>query len=114
VQSGSIEFRRLSDKERYNSRIAGDGSFQPADKKGKIGLPPGKYEVVIVQIVMTEDLAKEAHTHGGTVPRHYADYYTSGLEVEVAEGEADPIEVLIESIDGGRSDQSGAEGSGAT
>jgi hypothetical protein len=113
VQSGSIEFRRLSDKERFSSRIAGDGSFTPADKKGKVGLPPGKYEVVIVQIVMTEDLAKDAHTHGGTVPRRYADYYTSGLEVEVAEGEADPIEVLIESIDAGHSDERGAEGSGA-
>ena len=38
-------------------------------------------EVVVVQIVLTEDLAADLHTHGRTVPRRYADYYTSGLRV---------------------------------
>ncbi len=96
VKSGSIEFRRTSDRERFASRIALDGTFQPADQDGKIGLPPGTYDVVVVQIVLTEDLVKEAHTHGQTVPRRYADYYTSGLKVDVEENQADPIEILIE------------------
>jgi hypothetical protein len=30
------------------------------------------HEVVVVQIVLTEDLAKNAYTHGHTVPRRYA------------------------------------------
>lgn len=99
VTSGSIEFRRTSDKERFASRIASDGTFHPEGQDGRIGLSPGTYDVVVVQIVLTEDLAKEAHTHGQTVPRRYADYYTSGLRVEVEEEETEPIELIIE-VDG--------------
>lgn len=95
VKAGSIELRRLSDGERFASRIAADGTFQPANQDGEIGLPPGAYEAVVVQIVLTEDLALEAHTHGGTVPRRYADYYTSGLRVEVAEGQQQRVEIRL-------------------
>ncbi|MGB1817707.1 MAG: carboxypeptidase regulatory-like domain-containing protein, partial [Rubripirellula sp.] len=70
VTSGSIEFRRLSDKARFASRIDPQGMFQPTSLDGEVGLPVGAYEVVVVQIVLTEDLALEAHTHGNTVPRH--------------------------------------------
>ena len=87
----------MSDAERFSSRITPEGTFQPADKQGNVGLPPGKYEAVVVQIVLTEDLAKEDHTHGGTVPRRYADYYTSSLRVQVAKGQTEPIEVIVES-----------------
>ena len=96
VTSGSIELRRTADKERFASRIAEDGTFHPADQDGDVGVPPGTYDIVVVQVVLTEDLPIEAHTHGHTVPRRYADYYTSGLQVEVKEEETGPIEVIIE------------------
>ncbi|MEM6471819.1 MAG: carboxypeptidase regulatory-like domain-containing protein [Planctomycetota bacterium] len=96
VRAGSIEFRRLSDSARYASRIASNGSFQPESENGTLGLPPGEYEVVVVQIVLTEDLAKVAHTHGSTVPRRYADYYTSGLRYEVKPGDQAEISISLE------------------
>lgn len=95
VQSGRIEFRRLSDGSRYVSRIAADGGFRPADSDGRNGLPPGKYEVVVVQIVLTEDLAAEDHDHGITVPRRYADYHTSDLRTEVEAGQVGQIELTL-------------------
>ncbi len=95
VTSGSIEFRRLTDKARFASRIDPQGMFQPTSQEGAVGLPPGKYEVVVVQIVLTEDLALEAHTHGNTVPRRYADYYTSGLKVDIAPNQAKRIEIVV-------------------
>ena len=95
VTSGSIEFRRTTDKERFASRIAADGTFHPADQDGEIGLSPGIYDIVVVQVVLTEDLPIEEHTHGNTVPRRYADYYTSGLQVEVEEHETEPIDIVI-------------------
>lgn len=95
VTSGSIEFRRLSDKVRFASRIDPQGMFQPTSQEGAVGLPPGKYEVVIVQIVLTEDLALEAHTHGGTVPRRYADYYTSDLNVDIEPNQVTRIEIVV-------------------
>ncbi len=96
VQSGSIELRSLDDRSRYSSRIAADGSFALADQDGNAGCPPGEYEAVVVQIVLTEDLAAEAHDHGLTVPRRYADYYTSGLRVTNPERSESPLRITLE------------------
>lgn len=95
VTSGSIEFRSLTDKQRYASRIAPDGSFHPTNRNGTMGLPAGSYEIVVVQIVLTEDLAKEKHTHGNTVPRRYADYYTTGLKTDISPGQLEPVEIVV-------------------
>lgn len=96
VRSGSIEFRNLSDRSSYASRIAVDGGFTLIDKDGIATLPAGDYEVVVVQIVLTEDLAAEAHEHGRTVPRRYADYYTSGLEFSSQADRKSPIMIELE------------------
>jgi len=91
VRSGSVEFRSLGNTGRYASRIDEQGGFTLLDQSGKPACPPGEYEVVVVQIVLTEDLAAGAHTHGRTVPRRFADYYTSGLRVNVP---TEPLEAL--------------------
>ncbi len=94
VQSGSIEFRSRLGGLRYASRIGSDGSFLLTDQDGEASFPPGEYEVVVVQIVLTEDLAADAHHHGRTVPRRYADYYTTDLHFSNAVNRTEPI--LIE------------------
>ncbi|TWU31115.1 carboxypeptidase regulatory-like domain-containing protein [Novipirellula artificiosorum] len=99
VRSGSVEFRSLADGSRYASRIATDGSFALTDQDGEMGCPPGEFEVVVVQIVLTEDLAAEAHEHGRTVPRRYADYYTSGLRITIPEQSDSPVRVTLETSD---------------
>ena len=71
------------------------GVFHPTNINGKMGLPVGMYEVVIVQIVLTEDLAKKDHSHGHTVPRRYADYNTNGLSLTVTADQMKPIEIAI-------------------
>lgn len=95
LTSGSIEFRNITDGTCFASRVDNRGVFHPASINGKIGLPVGTYEVVIVQIVLTEDLAKNDHSHGHTVPRHYADYHTSGLQLTVVDNQTKPIEIVI-------------------
>ena len=47
----------MTDGACFASRVNNRGVFHPANINGKIGLPVGTYEVVIVQIVLTEDLA---------------------------------------------------------
>lgn len=96
VQSGSVEFRSLANGSRYASRIAADGSFVLTNQDGQLDCPAGDYEVVVVQIVLTEDLAAEAHEHGQTVPRRYADYYTSGLRVTNDPESTSPLQVTLE------------------
>ena len=95
LTSGSIEFRNITDGTCFASRVDNRGVFHPANIVGEIGLPVGTYEVVIVQIVLTEDLAKNDHSHGHTVPRRYADYHTSGLQVTVEDSQVKPIEIAI-------------------
>jgi len=94
VRSGSIEFRSLANGSRYAGRIGPDGSFSLTDQAGDSAFPPGDYEIVVVQIVLTEDLAADDHQHGRTVPRRYADYSTSELRFSNQVARTAPI--LIE------------------
>jgi hypothetical protein len=96
VQAGRIEFRDLGDGSRYTSRIEPNGRFHPENDDGRHGLPPGQYEVVVVQMVLTEDLATEDHHHGLTVPRRYADYHTSDLRTRVTEDQTAEVEIVLE------------------
>ena len=96
VRSGSLEFRSIDGGDRYAGRIGPDGGFRLVDESGDASLPPGRYEVVVVQIVLTEDLVAEAHTHGTTVPRRYADYYTSDLRYTNSADRTDPIEITLQ------------------
>lgn len=95
VQSGSVELRSTASGDRYSGRIDAHGWFQLTDADGREQIPPGDYEAVVVQIVLTEDLALDEHTHGTTVPRRYADYYTSGLGTTVRQGDEEPIELFL-------------------
>lgn len=96
VQSGSIEFRSLETGARYVGRIASNGTFALRDQDGNESLPPGEYEMVVVQIVMTEDVAAADHDHGQTVPRRYADYYTSDLRYSNQADRTDSIRVELD------------------
>lgn len=96
VQSGSIEFRSLETGDRYAGKIASNGAFTLRDQDGNEHLPPGEYEVVVVQIVMTEDVAAADHEHGQTVPRRYADYYTSDLRFTNQADRTSPIQIELD------------------
>lgn len=96
VQSGSTEFRSVASGARYSSRIGSDGSFALCDKDGVPAFPPGEYEVVVVQIVITEDLAAADHQHGHTVPRRYADYFTSNLRFSNKADRTGPVEISLD------------------
>lgn len=100
VQSGSIELRSLSTGDRYAGRIDTDGRFALQNEEGGNDLPVGEYEAVVVQIVLTEDLAADQHRHGRTVPRRYADYYTSGLKVTNDPQRSGPLTITLQSPPG--------------
>jgi len=108
VQSGKVELRSLSTDMRYAGKIATDGSFVLQNEEGVTGLPAGEYEAVVVQMVLTEDLAADQHQHGRTVPRRYADYYTSGLRVTNEPQRSDPLAITLQSPPG-PSERSGSE-----
>jgi len=96
VRSGTVEFRCIDDGARFASRIDEQGQFSLTDGDGQATIPDGRYEVVVVQMVLTEDLAASLHTHGRTVPRRFADYYTSELRIAVDhQKHPEPIHVVL-------------------
>lgn len=96
LRSGKIEFRSPPLKARGAAVLDDQGRFTLTNGEGKPGLPPGDYEVVIVQVVMVEHLSLEAHDHGRPLPRRYADYHTSGLRVSVPPQGTDQLTITVE------------------
>lgn len=96
VRAGTIEFRSTETGRRYSGQISTDGEFSLVSDQDRSGIPAGTYEVVVVQMVITEDLASAAHQHGGTVPRRYADYHTSGLRTKIRENQESPIMIVLD------------------
>lgn len=98
VRSGRIEFRSHDATSRAMGEIGTDGRFALTTADGVAGLPPGDYDVIVVQLIITEDLPLHAHAdggHGRSVPRRFADYYTSGLRATVtADGPNDLVVTL--------------------
>ena len=95
VQSGSIELRSIQTQAPYAGRISKTGHFTLRNEDGDPELPVDDYEVVVVQIVLTEDLPADQHNHGRTVPRKYADYNTSGLKYTNPADRTEPIVIEL-------------------
>ena len=95
VENGKIEFRGVGSEYRAMGEIAKDGSFSLRTLDGVDGVPAGAYDVIVLQVIITEDLGKAAHDHGRPVPRKYGDYFTSGLKVEVTPENASSIVIKL-------------------
>lgn len=102
VRSGRIEIRHAESRRRGMGTIDEEGRFRLAEMDGGHRFDPGEYDAIVVQMIVTEDLAFEDHGHGRMVPRRFADYDTSGLAVTVDDDPAQPIELVIGSTGAGR------------
>lgn len=80
---GTIELRSIPAGTIARGKIAEDGGFEVSTFRAGDGAVAGKHQVVIQQLIITEHLDYKAHNHGRRVPRKFADYTTSGLELEV-------------------------------
>jgi hypothetical protein len=96
VRSGKVELRSADSSRRAIGTIDAEGKFSLKTDDGNEGVPPGEYEAVVVQFIVTEDMSASMHGHGGTVPRRYADYYTSGLTVSIPVEGNEAIQVVVE------------------
>lgn len=96
VRSGKVELRSADASIRAIGSIDADGGFSLKTDDGREGVPPGEYEVVVVQFIVTEDMSASMHGHGGTVPRRYADYYSSGLKASIPEKGNPNIQIVVE------------------
>ncbi len=98
VEQGSVEFRldSESDSQRTVARgkINPDGSFSLSTFEPGDGALPGKYKVIVQQMVIAEGF-KKGHQHGPRVPSRYAEYGNSGLTAEVKPEPKNTIELKL-------------------
>lgn len=95
VRTGRIEYSAKESPHRAMGVIDDSGQFALVTADGERGLPAGEYDVIVVQLVITEDLSLADHGHGRAVPRKYADYTTSDLKALVSEGNYAGQEIII-------------------
>ena len=96
VRTGRIEYNAVDGPYRAMGEIEDAGRFELVTAEGDQGLPAGEYEIIVVQLVITEDLSLADHDHGRAVPRKYADYFTSGLRTVVSEANSTQQEIVVE------------------
>jgi hypothetical protein len=97
AEIGTVEFRMNQDENRIIARgvIRKDGSFSMSTFEPGDGAVEGKHQAIVQQMVISEGLGP-SHQHGPRVPKKYADYSTSGLQVEVKPIEKNQITIKLE------------------
>ncbi|TVQ04356.1 MAG: carboxypeptidase regulatory-like domain-containing protein [Planctomycetaceae bacterium] len=96
VRTGKIELRGREPGVRAAAVLDDEGRFALRTDDGALGLPPGDYDVAIVQIVLVEHRSLEEHGHGRPLSRKYADYFTSGLTASVPESGIRDLVITVE------------------
>lgn len=99
-QLGTIEFRSLDQLVSARGKIEKDGSFKLSTWEPNDGAVEGKHQVIVQQLIITEDLSFAAHGHGPRVNPRYGDYATSGLEVVVQPVEKNEVTVTLKLVKG--------------
>ncbi len=99
AQVGLIEFRS-ADRTIARGKIESDGSYSLTTFEPNDGALEGEHQVVIQQMIITEDLSFSSHNHGKRVPQFYADYSSSPLRAEVtkvkkSKGESNKIDFQL-------------------
>ena len=99
-QLGTIEFRSLEHLVSARGKLEKDGTFQLSTWEPEDGAVAGKHQVIVQQLIITEDLSFAAHGHGPRVNPRYGDYATSGLEVTVEPIEKNEITITLKLVKG--------------
>jgi hypothetical protein len=97
-QLGTIEFRSLDHLVSARGKIEKDGAFKLSTWEPDDGAVAGKHQVIVQQLIITEDLSFAAHGHGPRVNPRYGDYATSGLEVFVEAVEKNEVTVTLKLV----------------
>ncbi len=99
VRMGTVEAR--SRELGINSRgsIEPDGSFYLTTYSNSDGAVQGIHDCVIVQMVVTEDIAQAGSAFGVVDPKH-GNYKTSGLTIEVQPDSENKVILKVDALGG--------------
>ncbi len=98
VHVGTVELKSREHEIQARGEIDADGKFTLTTYVKGDGAVAGFHDCVIVQFVMTEDLAGHKPSLIGVIDRRYASYATSGLSVEVSPEGKNQIVLEVEGL----------------
>lgn len=98
VVVGVVELQSIEGKINARGDIARDGTFTLTTFEPGDGAVAGKHKCVVMQMVMVENMEGFKHSTIGVVDPRYATYRGSGLEVEVAKSDENPIVLEVKGI----------------
>lgn len=96
-QIGTIEFRSLDHMVTARGTIEKDGSFTLTTWEPGDGAVAGSHQIIVQQLIITEDLSFKSHNHGKRVPPRYGDYATSGIKVTVKDQPSNDLVITLDS-----------------
>ena len=98
VHVGTIELKSREHGVQARGPIQPDGSFVLTTYQDGDGAVAGMHDCVLVQFVMTEDIAGHRSSTIGVVDPRYASYATSGLTIEVSATEPNKPIVAVDGL----------------
>jgi|694.fasta_scaffold00030_65 hypothetical protein len=99
VRMGTVEARSRELGLNARGAIGPDGSFQLTTFSTDDGAVQGIHDCVIVQMVVTEDIAQAGSAFGVVDPKH-GSYKTSGLTIEVQPDSENKVILKVDALDG--------------
>jgi len=95
VRHGMIELTSANFETTATGRIDHDGSFVLGTYVPGDGAAVGKHDAIVIQMVMADGSFKHTVDHGRPVPRRYATYEFSPLEINIEAVEQNDIVVTL-------------------
>ncbi|MEZ6135111.1 MAG: hypothetical protein R3C53_09400 [Pirellulaceae bacterium] len=98
VHVGTVELKSRDHGVQARGQIQSDGSFTLTTYQDGDGAVAGVHDCVVVQFVMTEDIAGHRPSNIGVVNRRYASYSTSGLTLDISPDQTNEVIVEVEGV----------------
>lgn len=95
---GTVEVKSRDHKIQARGTIDKDGVFHLTTYKTDDGAVAGKHDCVVVQMVMTEELANFQPSYEGVVDPRFGSYSTSGLSIEVSAKQENFVTLKVKAL----------------
>lgn len=98
VRVGTVELKSREQGVQARGTIATDGTFTLTTYEEDDGAVEGTHDAVVVQMIVTEDLAGHPPTTLGVVDRRFGSYATSGLSAVVKRDQENRVVLQVEGL----------------
>ncbi|MHC4877762.1 MAG: carboxypeptidase regulatory-like domain-containing protein [Planctomycetota bacterium] len=99
LETGTVEFASDDGIHTARGTVQSDGSFRLTTFRDGDGAVAGAHDVVVIQLISTEDLPMHQHDHGPTIDPRFAHYDRSGLRFTVKPEDDNEFRIVVAEVD---------------